>query len=370
MRAGVTGVGIVSIAAALAAACDKSDSVVVVKVDTDPYVPAVSQLRAYVSNGGEGVPRDFPMTPAATPTSFPTSFSLTVPRDRTGALDIALDGFDAGGTVVASGAATVELHAGDSVTMMVTLHAGPSLCGNNYVDTGEGCDDGDRFSSGSCDYQCQPIGGGPGVGGRGGAGGSAGTGGGGAGGSSAGTGGRGGTGGSACTIELLTNGNFEAGNTGWTIHSPNGRALIYRFSDVDPQIAPPAQSVHLAWLGYNEANADPANPDPVTLSQTIQIPANAKSFTVSGSVYIQTDDSPTTPYDFAYVETLIGASVDPEGNWSNIDQGTAWLPILATRTATSAAGMSAIFQMRVIMDDGANTSFFFENLSFLVNVCQ
>src|SRR5262245_42789399 len=246
MRTGVTGVGIVSLAAALAAACDKSDSVVVVKVDTDPYVPAVVQLRALVSNGGEGVPRVFPLTPAATAISFPTSFSLTVPRDRTGALDIALDGFDVRGAVVASGADTVELHAGDDVTMMVTLHAGPSLCGNNNIDPGEGCDDGDRFSTGTCDFQCQPIGSGPGVGGRRGTGGSAGTGGrGGTGGSAgpggtagtggaAGTGGggRGGTGGAAgrggaggaggrggtsgCTIELLTNGNFEAGNTGWT----------------------------------------------------------------------------------------------------------------------------------------------------------
>jgi len=30
---------------------------------------------------------------------------------------------------------------------------------------------------------------------------------------------------------------------------------------------------------------------------------------------------------------------------------------------------NGIFQMRVIMDDGGDTSFFFDNLSFLVNVC-
>jgi hypothetical protein len=168
----------------------------------------------------------------------------------------------------------------------------------------------------------------------------------------------------------LTNGNFEAGNAGWTVHSPNGRALIYLYSDVDPQIAPPAQSPHIAWLGYNQVNPDPANPDPVRLSQAIQIPANAKSFTVSGSVYIQTDDSPTTLFDFAYVETLVGAFIDPEGNWSNVDQGDAWMPFTVTHSAAGAAGASATFQLRVVMDDGANTSFFFDNLSFLVNTCQ
>jgi hypothetical protein len=378
----------VAVVAALAAGCDKSDSVVVVKVDTDPYLPAVLQLRAYVSNSGEGVPRDFPTTAATTPIAFPTSFSLTVPRERTGALDVALNAFDVSGAVVASGAGTVELHAGDNVTMTVTLHAGPSLCGNNVVDTGEGCDDGDRFSTGSCDYRCQPIGGGPGVGGNGGAGGMAGTGGaagtGGRGGTSptagrGGTGGaagRGGTGGAAgrggtggCTIELLTNGNFEAGDTGWTSQSSsppaNARPLIYLYTDVEPSIAPPAQSIHIAWIGYNETNAT------IQLSQPIQIPANAVSFTVSGSVFIQSVDDPTTMYDFAYVETLVGPTVDPEGTWTNVDQGaSSWLPFTVTHPAAGFAGSNGMFQIRVKMDDGADTSFFFDNLSFLVNVCQ
>jgi len=386
MRRGVTGVGIVSVAAALAAACDKSDSVVVVNVDAEPGVPALMQLRAYVSNGGEGVPRDFPTTPAATPIAFPTSFSLTIPRDRTGALDVALSAFDSSSTVAASGDGTVELHPGDNVTMTVTLHAGPSLCGNDVVDSGEGCDDGDRFSSGSCDYRCQPIGGGPGVGGNGGAGGMAGTTGaagtGGRGGTSgtggrggtSGTAGRGGTGGAAgrggtggCTIELLTNGNFEAGNTAWTAQAAppeNARPPIYLYTDVDPSIAPPAQSVHIAWLGYNVTNTT------FTLSQAIQIPANAVSFTVSGSVFIQSVDDPNTMYDFAYVETRIGATVDPEGTWTNVDQGaSSWLPFTVTHPAAGLAGSNGIFQMRVIMDDGGDTSFFFDNLSFLVNVC-
>ena len=70
----------------------------------------------------------------------------------------------------------------------ITLHTGPSLCGNRQIDDGEGCDDGDRLSTGACDYVCQPRTAGPGTGGRGGAGGAAGT---------AGTGGAAGTGGVA-----------------------------------------------------------------------------------------------------------------------------------------------------------------------------
>jgi hypothetical protein len=109
----------------------------------------------------------------------------------------------------------------------------------------------------------------------------------------------------------------------------------------------------------------------VLLSQPIQIPANALSFKVSGSVFIQSVDSATTMYDYAYVETLVGPTVDPEGTWTNVDQGApSWLPILANRSAAGLAGSSGIFQIRVKMDDGANTDFFFDNLSFLVNVCQ
>jgi hypothetical protein len=76
-------------------------------------------------------------------------------------------------------------------------------------------------------------------------------------------------------------------------------------------------------------------------------------------------------YDFAYVETLVGTTIDPEGTWTNVDQGaTSWLPILAAnRSAAGLAGSNGTFQIRVKMDDGANTDFFFDNLSFLVNVC-
>ena len=94
------------------------------------------------------------------------------------------------------------------------------------------------------------------------------------------------------------------------------------------------------------------------------------SFTVSGSVFIQSVDDPNTMYDFAYVETRIGATVDPEGTWTNVDQGaSSWLPFTVTHPAAGLAGSNGIFQMRVIMDDGGDTSFFFDNLSFLVNVC-
>ena len=163
MRRSAGSIPIVLLAAALAPACGKSDSVVIVKVAADAEVAGVVQLRALVSNAGEGAARLFPTTPSAAPITFETSFSLTVPRERTGALDIAIDGLDAGGATVANGAGSIDLHVGDNVTITITLHAGASLCGNGQLDDGETCDDGDRLSSGSCDYACQVGTSGPGV---------------------------------------------------------------------------------------------------------------------------------------------------------------------------------------------------------------
>ena len=154
MQPRVVSIGLPLLATLVATACDESDSVVVVKVTADTAVPSVFQLRASVSNAGAGVTRLFPAAPSAEPIAFDTAFSLTVPRSRTGALDIALDGLDGDGAVVANGAETVDLHVGDNVTVTIALRAGASLCGNGRVDADEGCDDGDRVSSGGCDFVC------------------------------------------------------------------------------------------------------------------------------------------------------------------------------------------------------------------------
>jgi hypothetical protein len=183
----------------------------------------------------------------------------------------------------------------------------------------------------------------------------------------AGTGGRatGGIGGAAgagpCHVELLTNGNFEAGNVGWT-ESPGDRRLVYLFGEIDPAVVPPTQSDDVAWLGYNVVSQT------VILSQTIHVPANTTSFTVSGSVYIQTDED-RTPYDFGYVETAGAAGTDPAMSWSNASAGDSWVPFSVTRPQNGLAGQTATFRLRVVMDDGTNTSFFFDNLSFVANLC-
>ena len=92
------------------------------------------------------------------------------------------------------------------------------------------------------------------------------------------------------------------------------------------------------------------------------------SITVSGSVYIQTDED-RNPYDFGYIETASANATDPEMSWSNANAGTSWVPFSVTRPQNGLAGQTASFRLRVVMDDAFNTSFFFDNLSFVANLC-
>ena len=211
-----------------------------------------------------------------------------MPRDRTGALDIAIDGLDAGGATVANGAGTIDLHVGDNVTVTITLHTGASLCGNGQIDAGEVCDDGDRLSSGSCDYLCQIADVGPGRrrqrrrrraaarrqrrrNGRRRR-------------ERAAPAARPGRAEARALMELLTSGGFDGNNSRWT-QVTNGRALIYDQIDAFPSFVPaPHTPTRLAWLGYDAAQRH-ARPAPEH-----QIPADALQVNISGYFRIQTDE--------------------------------------------------------------------------------
>jgi cysteine-rich repeat protein len=394
--------------AGLVASCADHDSVVVVNVSAASGLPAIAHLHATLSNGGLGDEKTFPgkgVSAVDAGVSLPTSFSLTLPHARSGALDIAIDALDENGAVVANGDGTVPLEPGDRVELTIALRPGASLCGNGVVDSGEACDDGDRISSGTCDFRCQLRNATTGAGGRGGAGGAtgasgaggttgaggtggttgrggagaagatgaAGTGGGpaGAGGGPAGTGGGsagssgGGTGGGACSVELLANGAFDSGDTGWTSVT-SGRALIYDYNspDLDQTLAPaPVSPAGFAWLGYDVVS------ETVLLKQPIQIPPGTLSLSVSGYVQIWTNDDPNVAYDLGYAEILVGSFAQEVDHWSNVDQGTDWTPFSQNIDTTGVAGATATFQLRVKMDDGADTSFFFDSLSVIAKRC-
>jgi cysteine-rich repeat protein len=358
--------------ASTALACGPdSDSVVVVDVDAPPAVTGVVRLRATLSNAGSSDVKLFPVADGgAGPLAFPSAFSVTLARARSGAVDIALDGLGAGDAVVANGAGSVRLDPGNRVEVRITLAAGASLCGNGRVDPGEQCDDGDRVTSGTCDYRCQLIPGDAGTGdagvdaGRGGAGGGGGRGDGGA-----------GAGGAAvdapvevgsCAVSLIVNGNFDLGESGWSQSSTANRMLIYR--DDDPNLAAtgvtPDSPRYLAWLGDGVTN------ETAILSQQVSVPADALTLRAQGAILIQTMESDAGDFDLGYLELAdASGATTPFHRWSNRDHNDNWATFDYTIDATALRGTTTTFQMRATTDDAVPTDFFFDTLSLTASSC-
>ena len=234
------------------------------------------------------------------------------------------------------------------------MRAGASACGNGQRDAGEDCDDGDRVSGGSCDYICRTWAlarapaawvaavaevaaaaawAAPGA--------------------------------RVCTIELLTNGNFD-GTSGWTATDPTGRPLIYDQTGLSPAQAPQAHSApNMAWLGFD------VDTSTITLSQSLTVPANAVTLTISGFRQIRSDEDNDSPYDRANISLVNDAvrqDVRPQP-WSNLDRSSAWLTFNYTFDAAPFAGATVTFLIHVEMDNDVNTSFFFDTLSVVADVC-
>jgi len=109
---------------------------VLVKVTNNSNVAGILQLKARFSNQGSSDTLLLPSTPLKTPMVFPTAFSITLPSNRTGEVNIAVDGLDSSGTSVANGTGVAILQANAFVTTTVDLGAGALPCtgGGSCVD--------------------------------------------------------------------------------------------------------------------------------------------------------------------------------------------------------------------------------------------
>ena len=473
---------------AQALSCKDSDSVVRIAVEGPAALPAFTMLRASLSNGGVGDTKVYPLAPGGA-IVLPTAFTVTISHQRSGPLDIELDALNAQGPTVASGAGTVELQSGGTVSVTITLAAGASLCGNGIRDSGEQCDDGDRFTNGTCDYLCRditgagghggtnagsggtsgtgsgghvavgsggaigtggvpivtgtgghggngmpgsggkaaggapgtggvsstggspvvgtggapPLGsggmvgtggvssGGSGTGGRG-SGGVVGTGGlvgtGGAGGmpasggvtGTAGTIGSGGTtasggstgaggGGTACAGELLANGGFESGTTGWTATSATNSAIVYARNDAELTAlgVTPASGDYLAWLGR-----DLPSGEDLLASQPINVSSQASGLLLQGLVRIAGGSNSSCAANCMptlSVEVQNGATVQVIKTWTPADVTNAWTAFNAPLTDGVLVNGS-VLRLHLVIQDGVTFNVFFDQLSLQARVCN
>jgi hypothetical protein len=107
-------------AAAVLAACQQDDSILLVTVAGDLALMPM-QLSVTVAAGGTSHPA-FPVPPSPTTISLPTSFTVELDRGITGPVTIAIDALDVYGYVVASGATTqTHIATGGQTIIAVTL---------------------------------------------------------------------------------------------------------------------------------------------------------------------------------------------------------------------------------------------------------
>jgi hypothetical protein len=159
----------------------------------------------------------------------------------------------------------------------------------------------------------------------------------------------GGGGGSA--TELVSNGGFESGSSGWTASS----------GVIDSSSSQASHSgSYKAWLdGYGSAHTD-------TVYQTVTIPASASSATLSFWLKVVSDETTTTQaYDTfkAQVRNSSGTVLATLGTWSNLDKGSSYVQ----RSFDLSAYAGQTIQLYFIGVEGSSvaTSFVLDDVSLL-----
>ncbi len=146
-------------------------------------------------------------------------------------------------------------------------------------------------------------------------------------------------GGGGCGQNLITNGGFESGATGWSAttgvistganaHAGNG----------------------FAWLdGYGRTHTD-------TLQKTFAIPAGC-SATLNYYLLIDTDDEPSAAYD----KLTLTANGQTLATFSNLDAGTGY--VLRSASLAAFAGQSVTLKWTGTEDASLATSFLIDDVS-------
>ena len=258
--------GLAFLALACKAGSSSSQDVLLVTVKAPADLTGITHLNVTFTNAGTSETQSYPPNPTSTPIVFSTTLSATMPKSRTGNIDVSIDGLDAQNTVLAHGETSQDLVSGGQTNVTVTLAAVPV-----GSDAGVGGQGGATATGGS--------GGQGGAAGAGGAGGVQGgttsangghstatggaTGGGtagidagvdGASGGSAGTsaragnsgGGSSGTGAAGASGGAIVTGGVGAGGTGGTSGGTGGTGSC-----------PPIMCPALACLGHTQPNPDP-----------------------------------------------------------------------------------------------------------------
>jgi hypothetical protein len=153
--------------------------------------------------------------------------------------------------------------------------------------------------------------------------------------------------------ETLVNGGFESGRPPWVETSTNGYELV------DP--TRPHTGSYSAYLnGYNSGTD--------TIYQTVTIPANATSASLSYWYYITTQEACCTAYDYLYAQVLnsSGGVLTTLQTLSNNSTKNTW--VKSTFNLLAYKGQTVRIYFKGTNDVSLPTSFFIDDVS--LNVCH
>ncbi|MYN17332.1 M4 family peptidase [Rugamonas sp. FT107W] len=150
--------------------------------------------------------------------------------------------------------------------------------------------------------------------------------------------------------ELVTNGGFENGATGW--HGSTGD--IGSFSGQQAY-----EGTRYAWMGGNGFYAIE------TLTQSVTIPSNATSAMLTFALHIDTDETAHKIYDrlTVTVRSSSGAVLRTLATWSNLDAADGYQIRSFDLSAFKGRTVTLSFAMRE--DSGKQTSFVLDKVSLL-----
>ncbi|MCX5207043.1 M28 family peptidase [Streptomyces sp. NBC_00237] len=154
-------------------------------------------------------------------------------------------------------------------------------------------------------------------------------------------------GGTGCTPrQLVTNGGFESGQTGWTTTS----GVITNQAG-----QPPHGGTYMAWLnGWGTTRTDNA-------AQTLTIPSGCASYKLSFFLHIDTDENENVVYDKFTVQ--VGSKTLQ--SFSNVDANTGYEQ--KTYDLAEFAGQTVALKFNGTEDQSLQTSFVVDDVTVQVN---
>lgn len=174
----------------------------------------------------------------------------------------------------------------------------------------------------------------------------------------------------ACTVQtknLLANGNFDAGGTGWTVAPiATGDPLINTQAGDGGMVA--AQTpTYRAWMG---GIVQPA-PNTDSMYQDVLIPASTTMLVFNGFFEIRSDEPDGTIFDRATVELTSpgGTAIETIKMLDDNQKTTQWTMFTKT-IAANVAGQTVRLKFSTTSDDSFATGFFFDTVSLDATGCQ